>query len=198
MEGLPELCYSHLFWCHILPRLPALLLLTNTRLIYPDLRNFSHLRQKAPTMEQLSKPNRMNYDEDDLTGQKANNLSTKTMVNITATRHCCSDHLTLLSQTFLSASQRMDPWKITPWKVLLLSLATSSTQTISPSPTVMSLKTWMMQDKTLKGKLQLSKFKYFQIPSGNARNLQAPSQPFQRSQTLDSTHCTSCIRIGIS
>lgn len=33
MEGLPELCYSHLFWCHILPRLPALLLLTNTRLI---------------------------------------------------------------------------------------------------------------------------------------------------------------------
>lgn len=31
---------------------------------------------------------------------------------------------------------------MTPWNVLLLSLATSSTQTISPSPTVMSLNTW--------------------------------------------------------
>lgn len=31
---------------------------------------------------------------------------------------------------------------MTPWNVLVLSLATSSTQTISPSPTVMSLNTW--------------------------------------------------------
>lgn len=31
---------------------------------------------------------------------------------------------------------------MTPWNVLDLSLATSSTQTISPSPTVMSLNTW--------------------------------------------------------
>ena len=31
---------------------------------------------------------------------------------------------------------------MTPWNMLVLSLATSSTQTISPSPTVMSLNTW--------------------------------------------------------
>lgn len=31
---------------------------------------------------------------------------------------------------------------MTPWNRLVLSLATSSTQTISPSPTVMSLNTW--------------------------------------------------------
>lgn len=31
---------------------------------------------------------------------------------------------------------------MTPWNVLVLSLATSSTHTISPSPTVMSLNTW--------------------------------------------------------